>query len=247
MMTSPLKTDFGPSDLSKSPHSEKAPLTEARFLFRSGTRSLHASGVVAVIDTPARGTGGGSDSFVAAVNEALAQARRAGIAQPIVMGAIPFDTTQPSCLYVPRQHAWQDQQARPEPFEQPAPMAHVVSQHSLPDAEGFKAGVSAAIEAFGRGDLRKVVLSRRLDVQLDTPVDVDDAMARLATQNPHGYHFRVPLPGGGDLIGVSPELLLRKQHGNIFSNPLAGSAKRREDPSEDQAVGLALLDSIKDH
>jgi isochorismate synthase len=55
------------------------------------------------------------------------------------------------------------------------------------------------------------------------------------------------LAGEGELIGVSPELLVRKRGSRVFSNPLAGSAKRRASPDEDKRTAEALLDSEKDH
>jgi isochorismate synthase len=220
-------------------------LEPARFLFRCGSRSLQASGIAAVIDTPARDGAMVDGHFHTAIADAFSQARRAGVAKPLIIGAIPFDTHQASCLYVPQEHAWVEHQAPAGLLEMPA--ARVVSQHSVPDQAGFQAGVSEAIAQFRLGRLSKAVLSRRLDVELGERVDVAAVMARLEAQNPEGYHFRVPMPDGAELIGVSPELLVRKQHGQLFSNPLAGSAKRHGDLARDQQIALALLDSAKDH
>lgn len=223
---------------------DEAP-SAARFLFRCGSRSLQASGIAAVIDTPASDGASASGHFHSAIGAAFAQARRAGVAKPLIIGAIPFDTGQSSCLYVPREHAWVEHNAAPELAEIPA--ARVVSQNSVPDQAGFEAGVTQAIAQFRLGHLSKAVLSRRLDVELDQPVDVGAVLASLQAQNPEGYHFRVPMPDGTELIGVSPELLVRKQQGHLFSNPLAGSAKRHGDAGQDQKIALALLDSAKDH
>jgi isochorismate synthase len=123
----------------------------------------------------------------------------------------------------------------------------VLRQRSVPDEAGFKAAVGQAIANFRSSTIRKAVLSRMLEVQLDQPVKVEQVLARLASQNPQGYHFRIPLPGQGELIGVSPELLVRKRGSRVYSNPLAGSAKRRANPQEDQHAADALLDSEKDH
>lgn len=220
---------------------------DPEFLFRSGTRCLRGQGVFSAITTPAAGAGRDGGALLAAVEQAFADARAAGIEEPVLMGAIPFDTTQPSCLYIPRKHRW----IEGEPVSSvPAPEACapvVVRQRSVPDEAGFKGAVTQAIANFRSSTIRKAVLSRMLEVELDQPVKVEEVLGRLASQNAHGYHFRVPLPEQGELIGVSPELLVRKRGSRVYSNPLAGSAKRRANPEEDQRTADALLDSEKDH
>lgn len=216
----------------------------AQFLFRSGQRTLRARGISSRITTPAGNGGVSSSTFLAEVGAAFEQARRAGIDNPIVMGAIPFDTRQPSCLYVPRDHEWSDT-VLPQ-AAQPHSRPQVRGQRSIPDEAGFKAAVTQAIANFRTSSIRKAVLSRQLEVQLADAADIEQILANLAAQNRSGYHFRVPLADGGELIGVSPELLVRKQGDQVFTNPLAGSAKRRTDAVEDREVGEALLVSEKD-
>ena len=48
------------------------------------------------------------------------------------------------------------------------------------------------------------------------------------------------------LIGASPELLIRKQGGEIHTNPLAGSARRQDDPQQDRLGSERLMRSTKD-
>lgn len=122
----------------------------------------------------------------------------------------------------------------------------MLAQRSIPDEAGFKAAVNQAIANFRSSSIRKAVLSRQLDIQLTQPVDVEQVLANLAAQNPKSYHFRVPMDNGAELIGVSPELLVRKTGDKVFTHPLAGSAKRRADAVEDREVGEALLVSEKD-
>jgi isochorismate synthase len=116
----------------------------------------------------------------------------------------------------------------------------------VPGEARFKQAVRQAIANFAHSDIRKAVLSRMLEVELSAPVDGASLFARLSEQNRSGYHFRLPLADGSELIGVSPELLLRKQEGRIYSNPLAGSARRQSDPVRDAQAGNALLASAKD-
>lgn len=220
-------------------------LQEAHFLFRSGSRSLRGQGIFSRISRAAGSGGVASSAFLAEVGTALARAREAGIDDPIVMGAIPFDTTQPSCLYIPRECAWVQEQCE-DISKGSGIRPHVLAQRSIPDEAGFKAAVNQAIANFRSSNIRKAVLSRQLDIQLTHPVDVEQVLANLAAQNPKGYHFRVPMGDGAQLIGVSPELLVRKTGDKVFTQPLAGSAKRHADAVEDREVGEALLASQKD-
>jgi isochorismate synthase len=69
----------------------------------------------------------------------------------------------------------------------------------------------------------------------------------VIAQNPNSYHFHLPLPQGGALIGASPELMLRKQGRDFSSCPLAGSARRdHHDAQQDRLAGESLMGSDKD-
>lgn len=78
----------------------------------------------------------------------------------------------------------------------------------LPPQQPFMKMVSDAVNAMKAGELDKVVLSRLLEIETRQPVDRHALMARVIAQNPHGFHFHVPLEQGA-LLGASPELLLR--------------------------------------
>ncbi|MFS7223514.1 isochorismate synthase [Rahnella inusitata] len=216
------------------------------FFFTSPFRSLATQGCFTQLTLPAAGGEALNGEFQQAIAQAFIQARNAGIAHPIVCGAIPFDTQQPSALFVPKEVQWFDRQQ----FLDSAP----VSQNALPQVKRktehpaqteFMQMVSSAVEATERGALRKVVLSRLLKIETRQPVDRAALMARMIEQNPGGYHFHVPLAQGA-LLGASPELLLRKLGNHFHSNPLAGSAKRSADLRQDHAASQALLVSGKD-
>ncbi len=93
--------------------------------------------------------------------------------------------------------------------EQALEANRVISVQSTPPASEFQASVSAALDAFAEGRLAKVVLSRKLTLTLHQPADPQQVMARLMAQNPHAFHFSLPLGQGRRLLGASPELLLR--------------------------------------
>ena len=81
------------------------------------------------------------------------------------------------------------------------------------------------------GDLKKIVLSRSLDVKSSGKIDKQKLLRELAEHNKHGYTFAVNLPkdeneNSKTLIGASPELLVSRHGMQVISNPLAGSRPR---------------------
>jgi isochorismate synthase len=218
------------------------------FLFMSRHRNLRASGVFARITVPAAGAAHPDSLFRQTVIDGFQRARRAGLRNPIMIGAIPFDQTQPSCLYIPQCHEVFDREAVPDiqAFgEQPA-YAPVDRARHIPGREGYQDAVASAVAQIGKGVLEKAVLARICDLKLDRAIQADLVLHRLIQQNPSGFHFRVPMADGGVLVGASPELLIRKEGLLVQSNPLAGSARRAADPQQDEAVGQMLQDSGKD-
>ncbi|HSX61721.1 MAG TPA: isochorismate synthase [Tahibacter sp.] len=217
--------------------------SDAGFLFLSPHRSVRARGIAAQITAPAR-AGRDTDAFRRDVEAALAVPRADG-RKPILIGAIPFDLTQPSCLHIPQEYAFFERGAAAAAASQTG-AAEVVAARSIPDEPTFKAGVNQAIANFQHSPIKKAVLSRILEMRLAEPVDVTQLFANLIAQNPSGFHFRLPLQDGAALIGASPELLLRKHGAHVHSNPLAGSAKRQTDPDADRRVAETLRESAKD-
>lgn len=216
------------------------------FLFLSAHRSIHASGVVQVITTPAAGGEHHGSPFQGAVTQAFQHAKMAGNKHPIIVGAIPFDVTQPSYLYVPQRYEFFDREMMPSPIKYLDTGNTILSTRSIPDESSFKVAIHQAIANFQYSEIKKAVLSRIFEIQLADPVSSEHILANLMAQNPMAYHFRIPMPDGSELVGASPELLLRKVGVRIVSNPLAGSAKRLLDSTQDHATGEALLHSAKD-
>lgn len=213
--------------------------TPPDFLFTSGQGSLGAYDLGQPIATPA----GDWPLLAQQITRALDAARAAGQANPLLIGAFAFDPAEASCLYVPGRYERGDRAA---PEEQTAETNSVISVQSTPASGEFKASVSAALDAFAQGKLAKVVLSRKLILTLHKPADPERVLARLMAQNPHAFHFSLPLGQGRRLLGASPELLLRVSGGEVFTHPLAGSARRASEPVQDEAVARDLLASRKD-
>lgn len=127
-----------------------------------------------------------------------------------------------------------------------------VARHTVterPSRERYADRVRTALDRIASGRLQKVVLGRSLEVRSDPPLDGDAVLARLLTDRPGRYVFRVPLtpdPSGPTLLGASPELLVSRRGRVVRSLPLAGSAPRASDAAEDDRRLCDLLTSAKD-
>ena len=215
------------------------------FSFTSGDRELAVTGMLQRVETPAIGGDDANSLFQKTVAQALDRARQAGQSNPIIVGAIPFDPAEASCLYVPEHAQWRTRSTLARAGTATLPV--LVEQKNIPDEQAFKRAVEHAIVNFRHSDVRKAVLSVQRKLIFAQDVDVNAMQHNLRAQNPSGYHFRVPMPDGATLIGVSPELLVRKVGLSFLSNPLAGSAKRMADPEADRRNADWLSASEKDH
>jgi isochorismate synthase len=117
--------------------------------------------------------------------------------------------------------------------------------HAEPSEETYLGAVHEAVRRIRAGELEKVVLARTVTVEAERNLDPRRLAHRLRAVEPNAYAFALPTPRGA-LVGASPELLLRRADGQVWSTPLAGSAPRSGDPDEDRANGLALLESAKE-
>ncbi len=211
------------------------------FLFNSSQNLVRARGVSQKIETPLS-----AKTFQHDVNKVFDAEQRKGIDNPILVGAIPFDLDQPCQLLAPK---WSE---RVKPFSADFPafkdkdFSHQIINHAFkPDHTGFVNMIEAALLTLNHDDLKKIVLSKILELTLDRSVDIPRLLTNIMGQNPSAYHFSVPLESG-ILIGASPELLIRKEGNTLYSNPLAGSAKRSKDLQEDRRASQALQQSKKD-
>ncbi|PTT44681.1 isochorismate synthase [Aeromonas sp. HMWF016] len=199
--------------------------------FASGDRVLVASGI--------------HDSFTGIPPEKLIahlrQLRQQGMDNPIVIGAIPFDTQSPWHLVIPTQSQWVKRDAL-----LPASCCQLRGEVSeVTGSAHYQGAVRAALQQFSEGQLEKVVLSRAIDVQSAEQTSPAHAFGSLLAQNPGAYVFQIPLPEGETLLGASPELLVSRSEMAVVSNPLAGSRPRHAF-SDQQAASAELLGAQKD-
>jgi len=112
----------------------------------------------------------------------------------------------------------------------------------------FEAAVDAGKEAIRDGEVFQVVLSQRLD--LDCPADPLDVYRALRTINPspYMYYFHLKDAQGRDfqVVGSSPETLVKVDAGRVTTYPIAGSRPRGATVEEDVALGEGLFEDPKE-
>ncbi len=110
--------------------------------------------------------------------------------------------------------------------------------------EQFMDNVRRAREYIGAGDVFQIVLSQRLEVELDTPpFDVYRAL-RTVNPSPYMYYLRF---GGHHVVGSSPEVFVRcAPGGKVTIRPIAGTRPRGADAAQDAVLEQGLLADVKE-
>ena len=123
------------------------------------------------------------------------------------------------------------QQADRRPFV-PTPLPGLASLEEEP-AELFLARVRAAQEHISAGDIYQANLSRRWRLRLSHRTEVAQVYAALRRANPAPFAASVQL-NGMSLLSSSPERLMRIQHGDISTRPIAGTRARQGTAEQDR-------------
>lgn len=176
----------------------------------------------------------------------------------LVANAVNYDATDERV-----EDAWADAVARLDAMTrdlaQPAPSTvATVDRDAFASADGrvrsnfsqgdFEEMVEQAKEDIRAGEVFQVVLSQRFS----TPCDADalDVYRALRSSNPSPYMYllRVPLGDGTayDIVGSSPEALVKVTGRRAITHPIAGSRPRGKTPEDDQRLADDLLADPKE-
>ncbi|PWC38157.1 isochorismate synthase [Azospirillum sp. TSO22-1] len=219
---------------------------EPDFVFASRGRVLKAYGEAERMDVALDGRSFADGRWEEALDSAFRRRTARGIDNPILVGAVPFDGRQQARLFIPHRYEHEDatRLAASAPADEvPAELAAV---EETVGRGAFETAVERAIGLFRDTPLKKVVLSRPLDVEARGAFAPDRLLRALLRQNPGAYVFAAPVAYGQTLVGASPELLIRKTGRTVVSNPLAGSAPRSPSVEVERQRTAALLASAKD-
>ncbi|RLM24491.1 isochorismate synthase [Brenneria alni] len=226
------------------PELSASDLLKDDFLFLSPDKSLHTRGCYAALNCPVESGAALDGHFQQQLRQLFARAQHDGIANPLIVGAIPFDKREPACLFIPQHSRWFARSLLADTVLNETPL-RIRQQHQIPAHDTFCQMVSAGVNATRSGALDKVVLSRLLNIETDRSLNSMHLLLLLNRQNPDSYNFHVPL-AQSVLLGASPELLLHKQGNVVTSQPLAGSARRSDDSVENRRLQQSLMYSDKD-
>jgi len=103
--------------------------------------------------------------------------------------------------------------------------------------------VDGARELAREGELFEIVYSNTLNGGFDG--DPFALYEKYADVNPSPYLFFFDF-GNEQLVGASPEMMVRCEHGDVHLRPISGTAKRGDDPVEDHENMMKLLNSDKE-
>jgi anthranilate synthase component 1 len=108
---------------------------------------------------------------------------------------------------------------------------------------GYKAAVEKAKEYIRAGDIFQVVPSQRWSQRFELPPFALYRSLRRTNPSPFMFFFNF---GGFQVIGASPEILVRLRDGEVTVRPIAGTRKRGATPDEDRALEADLLADPKE-
>jgi anthranilate synthase component 1 len=136
-------------------------------------------------------------------------------------------------------------------FERPAPASAevpadlpigVAVESNMTKAEYFDV-VARAKEYIMAGDVFQVVPSQRFRRPFALPpFSLYRALRRL---NPSPYLYYLAMPGF-QIVGSSPEVLVRLRDGKVTIRPIAGTRRRGKTPEEDKALAEDLMNDPKE-
>jgi len=110
-------------------------------------------------------------------------------------------------------------------------------------AVGYAAAVEQVLEEIRAGEAFQVVLSQRFETS--TTASALDVYRVLRVLNPSPYMYLLRLDGM-DVVGSSPEALVKVEGGRALLHPIAGTRPRGATPTEDAAFAAQLLADPKE-
>jgi anthranilate synthase component 1 len=111
-------------------------------------------------------------------------------------------------------------------------------------AEEFKKNIAHVKEEILAGEAFQVVLSQRFS--LPCSADAIDVYRMLRLNNPSPYMYLFRFTDGIEIVGSSPEALVKVNQEDVMIHPIAGTRKRSSNPEEDNRLAKELLADPKE-
>ena len=107
----------------------------------------------------------------------------------------------------------------------------------------FKAAVARAKDYIAAGDIMQVVISQRMSRPFAAPAISLYRALRSINPSPYMFHYDF---GEFQVVGASPEILVRKEGRDITLRPIAGTRPRGRTREADEALAAELLADPKE-
>jgi len=172
---------------------------------------------------------------------------------PILFGSFSFSESGESRLVIPKILVGQKNGKswitwvgdEPQPLLEP--LIHEETEHTIRWSDGsisnteWQNRVADAVSRIKNGDLDKVVLARDINASSTSDLIPRGLIQRLQSEYPSTWVFLV-----SNLIGATPELLVRLSKALVTSRVLAGTIRKTNDEQKDFALAASLAKSSKD-
>ncbi|WP_030209378.1 anthranilate synthase component I [Streptomyces sp. NRRL S-87] len=145
---------------------------------------------------------------------------------------------------VARLDAMEADLARPAPYTPaPLPAAELPEYSALWGGPAYQEAVEDVKERIRAGEAFQVVPSQRFETPCHASALDVYRVLRATNPSPYMYLFRFE---GFDVVGSSPEALVKVEDGRAMVHPIAGTRHRGATPQEDQALAEELLADPKE-
>ncbi|MFF9122053.1 anthranilate synthase component I [Streptomyces sp. NPDC014889] len=128
------------------------------------------------------------------------------------------------------------------------PASELPEYTALWGGEDFRAAVEDVKERIRAGEAFQVVPSQRFETPCTASALDVYRVLRATNPSPYMYLFRFPCGDGNafDVVGSSPEALVKVEDGRAMVHPIAGTRPRGATPQQDQALAEELLADPKE-
>jgi menaquinone-specific isochorismate synthase len=172
---------------------------------------------------------------------------------PILFSSFAFDSAEESKLVIPEiiigkrgdksWITWIGERSSPtiSDFKGSKSMGEISFESGALNDVAWKESVAKAVSKIKNGDLEKVVLARDLIARNTEVISKRNLITYLSANYPSTWVFMV-----ANLIGATPELLVRLNKSLVTSRILAGTIRKSGDEAKDLGLAASLAKSSKD-
>lgn len=130
-----------------------------------------------------------------------------------------------------------------QPIVEPESPALKTDFKPLFNAEEYGSMVEKAKHYIHEGDIFQVVLSNRLEAEMEGSLFKPYEVLRKLNPSPYMFYFS---SDDIEIAGASPETLVKLDNNELYTYPLAGTRPRGKTPEEDKELEIGLLADEKE-